>query len=382
MSLHFSKYLVADTINSIATQYGFAVPANVEKFIMDFEMQYQVMQELECITHGGMNMPFHTNEDARRLSIDIDLLTSSTLEQTEQKMKKINENLTEVLIEKIEPKNKYPIPNILSYYVRYRSCLGNDDNVKVDFLCDVDISLPKTTIPSGFGLFNFSIDYSMDVLTQGGLIGDKLTTLALEKIGLPKRKFNDIPKQVYDIATLLKLGSKAVFQEAFSTFEEFTQFKVDHYEIECPYKLNDIITGIEDSLFNLLDTRSSITITHEQDSRFGQFKSAFLGNSRDYNKTEHLGDILLIQLFSKLIHGYINKSLTLNESVDLLNGVINQLKEFSNYNGQMRRSKHEELYNLVPDEAPFNKKILKGIPLEHILLIKDIYMKNGLSNVW
>lgn len=373
MSLHFSKYLDVDTINSIATQYGFAVPANVEKFIMDFEMQHQVMQELECITRGGMSMPFHTNEDARRLSIDIDLLTSSSLEQTEQKMKKISDNLTEVSLEKIVPKVRYPVPNILSYYVRYRSCLGNDDNVKVDFLCDVDISLPKTTIPSGFGLFNFTIDYSMDVLTQGGLIGDKLTTLALEKIGLPVRKFNDIPKQVYDIATLLKLGSKTVFQEAFSTFEEFTQFKVDHYEIEQPYKLNDIITGIEDSVFNLLDTTSSITITHEQDSRFGQFKSAFLGNSRDYKKTEHLGDILLIQLFSKLIHGYINKSLTLNESVDLLNSVINQLKEFSNYNGQMRSSKHEELYNLVPDEIPFDKKILKGTPLEHILLIKDIY---------
>jgi len=373
MSLHFSKYLVADTINSIATQYGFAVPANVEKFIMDFEMQHQIMQELECVTHGGMSMPFHTNEDARRLSIDIDLLTSSSLEQTEQKMEKIGDNLTEVSLEKIVPKDRYPIPNILSYYVRYRSCLGHDDNIKVDFLCDVDISLPKITIQPGFRLFNFLIDYPMDVLTHGSLIGDKLTTLALEKIGLPERKFDDIPKQVYDIATLLKLGSETVFQEAFSTFEEFTQFKVDHYEIERPYKLNDIITGIEDSVFNLLDTTSSITITHKQDSRFGQFKSAFLGNSRDYKKTEHITDILIILLLSKLIHSYIDKSFTLDESVYLFNNVIDQLNKISNYNGEMRSSEHEKIYGLISSELPFNKKILKGASLEHILLIKNIY---------
>ncbi len=373
MVLHFSKYLVADTINSIATQYGFAVPANVEKFIMDFEMQYQVMQKLECVTHGGMSMPFHTNEDARRLSIDIDLLTSSSLEQTEQKMEKIGDNLTEVSLEKIVPKDRYPIPNILSYYVRYRSCLGHDDNIKVDFLCDVDISLPKITIQPGFVLFNFIIDYPMDVLTHGSLIGDKLTTLALEKIGLPERKFSDIPKQVYDIATLLKLGSETVFQEAFSTFEKFTQFKMDHYEIEQPYKLNDIITGIEDSVFNLLDTTSSITITHKQDSRFGQFKSAFLGNSSDYKKTEHITDILIILLLSKLIHSYIDKSFTLGESVNLFNNVIDQLNKISNYNGEMRSSEHEKIYGLISSELPFNKKILKGAPLEHILLIKNIY---------
>lgn len=377
MTLHFSKYLVPDKINSIATKYRFAFPSNIEKFIMDFEMQYQVLQKLECITRGGMSVPFHTNEDARRLSIDIDLLTQSSVDQTKQIMNKINENLKEVSIEEIVPKNPYPMPNLLSYNVRYRSCLGEDDFVKVDFLCEVEVSLPKTNIESGFSLFDFSIDYPMEVLGHGALIGDKLTTLDLEKIGLPKRKFSDIPKQVYDIGTLLKLGSKDVFKEAILTFENFTQFKVDHYINDPPYRLHDVITGIKDSLFSLFDTKSSITITHDHDSRFGQFKGAYLGNSKEYKKTEHITDILIVQFFSKLIHNYMENSLNLNEIIDQTYDLIKQLNEISNYNAEMRGMKHGELYDMIPDKLPFNKKFLKGVPLEHVLLIKEIYTINS-----
>lgn len=372
LPLHFSKYLDADSINSTAVQFGFAVPENVEKFIMDFEMQHQVIQELECITRGGMCMPFHTNEEARRLSIDIDLVTPMNISETDRAIDKIRKNLTEVSIQKIVPKNGYPIPNIVSYNVGYRSCLGKDDHIKVDFLCDVDVSLPKKTQKSNFDIFNFSIDYPFDLLTHGALMGDKLTTLALEQIGLPQRKFSDIPKQIYDIGILLKLGSKPIFEEAISTFEIFTSFKAAHYEVTPRYTIDDIVTGIETSLSSLLNTKFNITLTEDQDSRFGQFKGTYLGNSRDYKKIEHISDILLIQYFIKLIYGHIDKSLSMENSVNQLEKTIAQLKEISTYNAQMRIDEHKKLYGSMPNELPFQKKILKGVPMEHIFLINEI----------
>ena len=316
-------------------------------------------------------MPFHTKEDAHRLSIDIDLITKSSVQETEKVMKKIKNELTGVKIEKIIPKNGYPISNIVSYNVGYRSCLGKDDYVKVDFQCEVDISLPKTTINPNFEVFDCSIDYPFDILTHGALIGDKLTTLALEQIGLPERKFSDIPKQVYDIATLLKLGSELIFHEAFSTFDTFTKFKVKHYDVKPRYTINNIIDGIETSLSSLLNTKFNITINEDQDSRFGQFKGTYLGNYRDYKKIEHISDILLLQYFSKLVHGVIDKSFSIEDSIKKFKTIINKLKNTSTYNAEKRIIEHKKLYDSMQNELPFQKKILKGVPLEHIYLINE-----------
>ena len=340
---------------------------------MDFEMQYHVIQELDCITRGGMCMPFHTNQNVHRLSVDIDLLTSKTVEQTRQVMQKINRKLTEVSIKEIEASNPYPIPNIVSYNVKYDSCYNHDDYVKVDFLCDVDLPLPYKIINTNFHIFNFSIDYEMNLLTHGSLIADKFTTLALNKIGLPTRKFGDIPKQIYDIATLLKIGNDSIFGEAITIFRNFTKFKVEHYEHSPPFNVKDTIQSINDSILDLLDTRSTLTLTTEEESRFASFKGTYLSTTRNYKKTEHITNILLTKLFSKFLKETNDGNLTEDQAAKRISNVVKQFNDIMNYNASQRAENHEVLFRMVSDNVPFNKNILKGAPIEHVLLVKEIW---------
>ena len=70
--------LTEESISSIAKQYGFPHELYVEKFIMDVEMHARIAPRIDCVIRGGLCMPFHLcAQEARRLSIDVDLLTPS-----------------------------------------------------------------------------------------------------------------------------------------------------------------------------------------------------------------------------------------------------------------------------------------------------------------
>ena len=64
---------------------------------MDFEMQYQISRRLDCTIRGGMCMPFHTGgRHANRLSIDIDLLTRSSIDEVGRAMDAIGRSVGEI----------------------------------------------------------------------------------------------------------------------------------------------------------------------------------------------------------------------------------------------------------------------------------------------
>ena len=80
----YSYLLTEKNISSIATQYGFPHELYIEKFIMDLEMHARIAPKIDCIIRGGLCMPFHLYaQEARRLSIDVDLLTPWTVGEVE-----------------------------------------------------------------------------------------------------------------------------------------------------------------------------------------------------------------------------------------------------------------------------------------------------------
>jgi len=374
MTLHFEKVLEQTRINEIAEDYGFNIPENIEKFIMDFEMYYHISQEMECIIRGGMCMPFYTNERVRRLSIDIDLITSKTVDETVVVMKKIADMTNELKFVRKEPNQRYPIPNLLSYDVNYQSCFKIPDKVKVDFLCDVNIELSTKSIPSGFHILGFNIDYSPNVLSIGALIGDKLTTLAIKKIGLPERKFGDIPKQIYDIATLLKTVDLDELKVAFDTFKKFTDYKVQIYNIDPKFEVKEITKSINDSIYGFLDCESTVTLTSISDSRYNSFKNRYLGNTGEqYKKLEHITDLLIVLLFSKLISENVDNKISSNDAASKFIQQIQEVNRLENIDDQeVRQLTRQDILENFPD-LPFNKNVLNGPPIEQVFLIKEIF---------
>ena len=375
MVYHFVNELEKNNIEKIATKFHFGNPLYVEKFIMDFEMNYHISQEINSVLRGGMCVPFHTRLGVRRLSIDIDLLTELQVDEVGKIMEKLNSALPDVTITKYNPKNPAPIPNLVTYLVEYNSCFGKPETVKVDYLCDMPLKLPTQKIKAGEEIIEFKIDYSSEILTRGALIGDKITTLALQKIGLQNPKngtlSDDIPKQVYDIASLLKSATDKDIQESLLVFLNLTAFKVKIYDNGI-FDVENILDTIHSSIPNLLSFDDQITTISEYVGIFGSFKGTYLNISQPYKKTEHITDILLVWFYVVYLKKFYEKSLSQDNVVSKIISIIKLFLEILDYGQDDKKDLREDLLNSMP-VLNFNPNILNQTPVEQIFLIKEIF---------
>lgn len=372
MALHFSDALEESNVEAITDKFKFVNSVNIEKFMMDFEMDYHINNKMRCTTRGGMCMPFHTDVGVRRLSIDIDLITNQSLSDTEKIMSEINSSIPELEIKKKIPRDPHPIKNLLAFDVFYDSCLGGRQKVKVDFICDVGISLPVKQVEKGFDVLDLVIDFEPTVLTHGALIGDKLTTLALQKIGLREDRFSDIPKQIYDIATLIKSATVSQIKEALDVFKNFTTFKVSIYEKNPRYEVNEIVESIIDSIKDLLLLDSMVTITKLYKNRFTNFTDIYLSKSgKQYQKNEHISDILIVFLFTKYVSKFILDSSPIDKmSADIFNTISSLKNNLELEREDITDSRTKILENF--SDKVYKKHILRFAPLEHVFLINEL----------
>ena len=70
-------------------EYGFGDILAVEKFVLDCEIAYQMRDVLSDYTiKGGLAVPFHLKDDKfRRLSEDVDMVTSRSKKDVEEAVK-------------------------------------------------------------------------------------------------------------------------------------------------------------------------------------------------------------------------------------------------------------------------------------------------------
>ncbi|MCA9828805.1 MAG: nucleotidyl transferase AbiEii/AbiGii toxin family protein [Nitrosopumilus sp.] len=342
---------------------------------MDFEINYHISQKIDSILRGGMCVPFHTQLKVRRLSIDIDLLTPLQLDEVNSMMKELDNSLPDVKIKPHTPKHPLPIPNLVSYYVEYTSCFGQPNTIKVDYLCDVQLQLPTQNITTTQEIIEFKIDYNIKILTRGALIGDKITTLALRKIGLPKSKngtfSDDLPKQIYDIATLLKSATEKDIDESLDVFMTFTSFKVQIYD-HGKYNVQEILDTMISSIESLLSFDSQITNISEYVGIFGSFKGAYLNTVQPYKKTEHLSDILLVWFYVIFLKKFFDGSLSKNEIVKKIHNSKELYQKIFDYDIDEKKTLRDSLMSSMPI-LPFNQNILNQTPVEQIFLVKEIF---------
>lgn len=375
MVYHFTNELQKNNIENIATKFNFANPIYVEKFIMDFEMNFHISQEINSVLRGGMCVPFHTNLGVRRLSIDIDLLTELQVDEINNIMQKLDNSLTDVQIKKHTPKHPAPIPNLITYYVEYNSCFGKPETIKIDYLCDMSLELPTQTITNEQEIIEFKINYPSKILTRGALIGDKITTLALGKIGLKKPRIgnfsDDIPKQVYDIATLLKSSTEKNIEESLDVFTSLTAFKVKIFDNGL-YAVKDILDTIHTSIQSLLLFDSQITNVPEYVGIFGSFKGTYLNTSQSYKRTEHISDILLVWVYVIFLKKFFDKSLSKDAVIKKIKSTIKSYHDIIDLDIDDKQNMRNNLLNNMP-ELSFNKNILNQTPADQIFLINAIF---------
>ena len=150
-------------------------------------------------------MPFYQpGGTLRRLSVDVDLATDLPAESVGSAVR-LAEDLPNVASVERHTPSRLAVPknNLVTYVVRYRSCLGPDRRVKVDVLHGLGLDYGTRIVPAGTEVMGFEMPHEMRVLTRSALMADKVGTLAAGTIGLDVSRVNEIAKQVFDVGILL-----------------------------------------------------------------------------------------------------------------------------------------------------------------------------------
>ena len=384
MAFYYSRLLDRESIVALADRYGFADPQYVERFIMCFEAHHRIAQETDCVVRGGLCMPFcQPGFEVRRMSIDVDLMSPCTVREMKQAMNKIADE--EFKCSEHVPRDSYPLGNLVSHTITYASSFGGEARIKVDAFCNADLSLTLRQIHPGSKIMGFDVLQGMTILSRGSLLADKSTALALGTIGLKPTRQTEIAKQIYDTAVLLRSASRDDLATTYDSYTKMTGFKIGCFRHDPPYTMSDVGSSMVQSLYGFLKFDTTVTVTDAQNKRYNDFCGTYLSKLHTYTKTDHIADVLLVYLFDLSLRRYSATATSKHDpdsgkerEVDFMHGVLGKLGSFRDSRQESRRGLKEEEQALraeyirdIPDSF-VNKKILRGVRLESVFLVRAL----------
>ena len=360
-------------ILAITDRYRFPDKADVERFMMDFEVQLRIGREIECAVRGGMCVPFRVpSGTVSRLSRDIDLMVRAGGGDVQSAMKKVCGGGARLVAEQIRPSDPKPVSNLLSYKVKYDSALGGRKSIKVDFMHDVDAEVPTEEVEE-VELFGMRLAHPATVLTRGALIADKMTALALGEIGLGPKKHADVPKQIHDVGTQIRMSGRDDVAQALETFGALTGFKTGKYEHDPPYTVASTLRAVTRALDAFVEIDTAVHMRKEHKERYESFCATYLSRPRTYEPARHLEDVLLAAYLAEVM----GKCCGSPQDRDALAAAAARTIRRARETGALDRARRKEAYraelNGLPVELIKHKKTLHNAKLEHLILLSAIH---------
>ena len=320
-------------------------------------------------------MPFHQfDSDVRRMSRDIDVISSHSPGKFNHVMNNINRGVSELWCEKIDPMNPLLIENLVSYRIHYDSCMGMPAHVKIDAFCGADININTQQISSGSHILDFETRQNMTILSRGALIADKVTSLAIGTIGISAYKLTEIIKQIYDIAMLLRQANERDLVTIYGTYHTLTKFKINCFKHNPPYTILDVCASIVRSLDGFIPLNTNALVAPDLLTRYESFRKSYLTSLHPYKKSDHIADVLLVCLLVKSLQRHLNfKS---SEKSGYLSALLKNLDRLRHVDMDNARTLRKEYLNEISGHL-ISRKVIKNSPLEHVYLVKELSSTYG-----
>lgn len=193
------------TIERLKRDRGIGHSAIIEKALWALEYSAQLNRTgLDYVLKGGTAVQLVTDPDWPRFSVDVDICTEATKEQLEAYLSVVSDRMGDGFDFKHRPSKRMSDDVFTSYRVRTPAILGEARTI----LLDAYLSIPSYTVrPTPLRSFFYDSSSSIITPTVGGLLGDKLTTIASGTVG---RAINDsrqgveYAKHVFDIHRLAR----------------------------------------------------------------------------------------------------------------------------------------------------------------------------------
>lgn len=207
-------------------------------------------------------------------------------------------------------------------------------------------------------------------MSRGSLVADKLTSLALGNIGLRLRKYVDIPKQIYDVARLIRSCTYDDIIESLGTFGKLTDFKT-RIRAGAAYTINEVAESIHGSVGGLIRSDPQLCLSPEERSRHGDFRARYLqGPHRSYDVNEHIINVLATYVFSQHLLEYVESGAE--------EGAGGRISEAMSTLGRIAGMSNDEKTQFKEErQAParpcINERALRGSSTEVFYLANQMY---------
>ena len=365
VELHFKDILNKESIDTIRESHGFRDSLPLEQFIMDFEVLTHIQEVIpDCVVKGGMAVPFHLHDKTlRRLSVDIDIVTGNSREEVIEAMKKVSEKLKGI-VDIGDPHVPKKVSNkelpLLTYFCGYKSVINEEADLKIEIFYGNTMNIQSKKIKNGIEIIGLPINFPLSVYDHGSLIGDKLTTLPFNTIGIDPEGGLDVPKQIYDIAALIKSSSeKLLIPEIIDAFEKISNDEISFFKNDPP-SFDVILADLGIFSSGLLEIDTHIKLNKSYEGRLGKFTTEMLGKAR-YPTYIHIIDILLINVFVKLVLKKFAKKIELDDLSKKITIILIELKRIFGLEMKEKKGIMSELkikYGKDSDEEKLIKNLL------------------------
>ncbi|MDA7959728.1 MAG: nucleotidyl transferase AbiEii/AbiGii toxin family protein [Nitrosopumilus sp.] len=188
------------------------------------------------------------------------------------------------------PKNRDRNLDLLTYYCKYDSVFGERGEVKVEIFYGqdtgraMDVQMPEYA--RGIGPV-----FTVRAYGAEHMIGVKMTTLALRTIGIPAKRGVDIPKHIYDIASLLKRSGASISIAAVADSLESAILEEISCVAEGRLRMDDVLDDLMKFPGDLLTNQVKLDTSHA--GRLGTFSAKMLGSG--YLRSDYIADMLLVR---------------------------------------------------------------------------------------
>ncbi|MDD9813765.1 MAG: nucleotidyl transferase AbiEii/AbiGii toxin family protein [Thaumarchaeota archaeon] len=254
------------------------------------------------VVRGGMAALLHTGPSLQRISEDIDVMTTASKDQIISIINTLNEDSRELDISIEEGRTRLPERLIHCQTRCSSSSILKHCTAKVDILCGIDPSLLQYVMKMRSPrLETLVLKHDVDVLSRGALIADKMCTLtSTETIGL--RGLKNFPKQIHDIAMLLKTTNMDDLQTLFRAYAHFATFMLHLHHQTCSTR--DLIDSTHERCKLLFDFREDVLLSPEYQKFYTRFQSRYVKNRRVHTEFHHVDEILLTLLCARHLREY------------------------------------------------------------------------------
>jgi len=254
----------ADRLAKNAQELGYAQAETLEALVWDYELYAQLQKRISgsCRLKGGAAVQLYVPVERQRASADVDILTTIPQPEMQLLLEEISINYGAeppyLQFEPFVPDEPAAIEALHSYTTLAPTSLGQKwllENGTIVEARMIKLDVHEThNLPPGEKhgdiVAGISLGYQPICVQRGYLIAEKFLTQARGTVGVPDDRYQDLPKHLYDLdSLLLSMDGIETLQEAARWLpsligEQGSQWKGD----AC---VESVMDDLETSLLNI-----------------------------------------------------------------------------------------------------------------------------------